>query len=104
MLSATPVFGSWLGDSARGVADAADTFDKIVNRYFHAVLVLWPAMLFGVAKLRAGERLSPKMSTATSFTMFLINVVCVIFLIIHWSPETSTIFDWIYGIIERIFG
>jgi hypothetical protein len=93
-------FGSSVGED---VDRFINTYDKINNRYFHAVLLLWPAMLFGAAKLRQGQKLAPPMARALAVTMLAINAVCILFLVIHFSPDTSVVIEYIVGIFERIF-
>ncbi len=95
-------FGS-IGEIIDGVANGATVYDKISNKYFYAVITLWPAMLWGVAKLRGGEKLAPAMAKAVAGTMWCINCVCFLFLVIHFSPETDLMFDAISNFIERIF-
>lgn len=96
---AEQALGSWI----EGTADILSAWDQIANKYFYAAMALWPAMLMGIGKLRQGERLSPPMAKATAFTMKSINIVCLSLLIIHFSPETSTVFDFITSVFDRIF-
>lgn len=99
----TFISGTAFGSVLEGVVSAATAYDKISNKYFYAVLALWPAMLWGVAKLRGGEKLTPAMSKSVAGTMWCINAVCFLFLAIHFSPEMSIIFDSISNFIGRIF-
>ena len=92
-------FGSWL----EGAGQVLNAWDQIANRYFYAAMALWPAMFLGLGRMRQGQKLTPAMSKATAFSMYTINGVCLLFIIVHFSPEMTTVFDYIRETMTRIF-
>ena len=93
-------FGNWL-DSA---ANAFQTYDQISNKYFYASMGLLMVTLPALAKIRQGGQMRPVMARSVAMLLHTINAICLLFLIIHFAPETNTVFDVITGLFERIFG
>lgn len=104
LLASNAVFGSLIKDSAEAYSIVVETHHKMNNMYFYAVIMLWPASLFMLGKVRQGGQLRPALSKSVAFTLYCINTVCLLFLVIHFAPESDTIFTFILSVFGRMFG
>jgi len=92
-------FGSWV-DS---IANAANTYDQITNKYFYASVGLLMITLPALGRIRRGGQMRPAMAKAVAGLIHTVNFVCLTFLVIHFAPETSSILDWFLDVFGRIF-
>lgn len=97
-------FGFSVNDMAEGYSTIVETHHKMNNMYFYGGIALWTAALFGLGRMRRGERFAPPVAKAAARTMNLINIVCVCFMVVHFAPETESVFSFILQLFERVFG
>lgn len=93
-----------LGFSFTDGATAYAIIHKANNMYFFAAVGLLMSSISLAARIRAGGQMRPWLSRSMACLFFTINVVCILFLVIHFAPEMESIFDWFIDFLGRIFG
>ncbi len=91
------------------IEEGANAYTKIIevhhrmnNMYFYAAVGLLMASIPAMARLRRGGQMRPRLSRAVAGLIRSVNFVCILFLVIHFMPETDNIFDWIVGVFGRL--
>lgn len=96
-------FGSLISDGAEGYARVVELHHRMNNMYFYASVMILTVSIPALARLKNGGRMRPGLSRAVAGLIKTANFVCLMFLVIHFMPETATVFDWLGGLFGRIF-
>ena len=99
VLAPLPALASWVD----GVASIMESYYQAKYAYLLTASGLWIGALSALGRMRGGERFSPPVAKAVSFTLYAICFVCCALVTVHFLPTISSIFDWIGGVLERIF-
>jgi hypothetical protein len=82
----------------------AEAWFRMSNFEICTAVSLWTATFLGIAKIRQGVPLNPALAKSLAFMAYSVNFVCLCLVTMHFAPEMETIFDFVIGIFERIFG
>ena len=92
---------SWTG-AVGTLTDAFTAYDQISNKYFYASIGLLMVSIPMLGRIKQGGQLRPRLSLAVAGMLHTVNFICILFLVIHFAPEMSSIFDWIVRFFERM--
>ncbi len=92
-----------LSDGAEAYSTVVETHHKLNNMYFYASIGLLMITLPAIGRIKRGGELRPGLSKAVASLVHTVRIICILFLVIHFSPETESIINWILDFIGRIF-
>lgn len=95
--------GFSLKDGASAYTQVIETHHRMNNMYFYAAIALLAVTIPAVGKLRQGGQMRPLLSRSIGLLVYTINTICILFLVIHFAPETESLFDWVFDFIGRLF-
>lgn len=92
-----------LKDGSEAYTNIVETHHRLNNMYFYGAIGLLMVTIPAVGKLRQGDRMRPALSRSLALLIHTVNFTAILFLVIHFMPETESIFDWSLSVFDRIF-
>lgn len=92
-----------LTDGANAYSAVVETHHRLNNMYFYAAITLLVVTIPVLGKIRQGEQMRPALSKSLAYFIRTVNFITILFLVIHFMPETESIFDWILNVLGRIW-